>query len=514
MNKTYEPQAIEQTCSDLWNEKQFSKANAHGEGLPYCIMLPPPNVTGTLHMGHGFQQTLMDVMIRTARMQGRNTLWQGGTDHAGIATQMVVERQLALKGQTRYDLGREPFLEKVWEWSDTSGKIIKGQIKRLGASIDWSRERFSMDEGLCEATNETFIRLYNEGLIYRGQRLVNWDPALKTAVSDLEVVTEPEDGHLWHLRYPLSDGSGELIVCTTRPETMLGDVAVAVNPSDARYQSFIGKKIKLPLCDREIPIIADDYVSVDFGSGCVKITPAHDFNDNQMAARHDLPLINIFTLDAHLNDNVPEKYRGLPRFKAREIIVEELKNLGLLANIEKYRVNIPRGDRTHEVIEPMLTDQWFMKMDALAKPAMEAVQTGKIQFVPKNWEKTYLQWLENIQDWCISRQLWWGHRIPVWYDEQNNHYVGHNEADVRTRHNVPADVILKQDEDVLDTWFSSALWPFATLGWPKNTDELRTFYPTDVLVTGFDIMFFWVARMVMMGIHLTGEVPFHTVYIT
>lgn len=514
MDKTYQPSALEQKWSDFWQEKHFSVAQTHAERLPYCIMLPPPNVTGTLHMGHGFQQTLMDVMIRTQRMLGRNTLWQGGTDHAGIATQMVVERQLAEKGQTRYDLGREKFLERVWEWSENSGKIIKGQIRRMGASIDWSRERFSMDEGLSTATNEEFIRLYNEGLIYRGQRLVNWDPALKTAVSDLEVITEPEPGSLWHLRYPLADGSGDLIVCTTRPETMLGDVAVAVNPSDHRYQHLIGQKIRLPLTGREIPIIADDYVSAEFGSGCVKITPAHDFNDYEMGQRHQLPMINIFTLDAHLNDHVPQKYRGLERFEARKAVLKDLEDLGLLAKIEDYTVNIPRGDRSNVVIEPLLTDQWFMKMSPLAKPAIAAVTSGKIKFVPKNWEKTYLQWLENIQDWCISRQLWWGHRIPVWYDENNNDYVGQNEQDVRERNKLGPEIKLRQDEDVLDTWFSSALWPFATLGWPKNTEELQTFYPTDVLVTGFDIIFFWVARMVMLGLHLVGDIPFHTVYIT
>lgn len=514
MDKTYQPSTLEQKWSDFWQEKQYSQAQLKADGRPYCIMLPPPNVTGTLHMGHGFQQTLMDVMIRTQRMMGRNTLWQGGTDHAGIATQMVVERQLAEQGKTRYELGREAFLERVWAWSETSGKIIKGQIRRLGASIDWSRERFSMDEGLCTATNEEFIRLYEEGLIYRGQRLVNWDPALKTAVSDLEVLTEPEMGSLWHLRYPLANGQGELIVCTTRPETMLGDVAVAVNPKDTRYQHFIGQKIRLPLTDREIPIIADDYVSMEFGSGCVKITPAHDFNDYEMGQRHKLPMINIFTPEAHLNQNVPEKYQGLERFEARKAVLADLNALGFLAKTEAYTVNIPRGDRSGVVIEPLLTDQWFMKMQPLAKPAIEALSSGKIKFVPKNWEKTYLQWLENIQDWCISRQLWWGHRIPVWYDEHNNPYVGQNEADARARHQLPLDLKLRQDEDVLDTWFSSALWPFATLGWPKNTEELSLFYPTDVLVTGFDIIFFWVARMVMLGLHLVGDIPFRTVYIT
>ncbi len=512
MDKVYQPQQIESHWAKLWEKRGFMKPS--GDGHSYCIMLPPPNVTGRLHMGHGFQHTLIDALIRQHRMRKFNTLWQGGTDHAGIATQMVVERRLAQENISRHDLGREQFVAKVWDWKEESGSTITGQIRRLGASIDWSRERFSMDKGISYATREAFIRLFEEGLIYRGKRLVNWDPHLQSAISDLEVSTETEKGHLWYMQYPLSDGSGQLTVATTRPETMLGDTAVAVHPDDERYQSFIGKTVRLPLADRDIPVIADDAVDKEFGTGCVKITPAHDFNDYEMGKRHDLPMMNILTLDAHLNASVPNKYRGLSTYEARKIIVADLENLNLIEKIEPHDLNVPRGERSGAVIEPMLTDQWFMKMKALAEPAMAAVTKGDIQLVPGNWAKTYLQWLENIQDWCISRQLWWGHRIPVWYDDAENCYVGHDEADARQRNQLGDDVVLRRDADVLDTWFSASLWPFASLGWPQQTPEFETFYPTDVLVTGFDIIFFWVARMVMMGLKLTGNIPFHTVYIT
>lgn len=512
MEKTYHPQSIESHWTTFWEQHGFSQASNAGE--PYCIMLPPPNVTGTLHMGHGFQHTLMDALIRRARMQGHKTLWQAGTDHAGIATQMVVERQLAQQGIDRLDLGREDFIEKVWEWREKSGKTITQQIRRMGASIDWSRERFSMDKDISHATYAAFIKLYESGLIYRGKRLVNWDPVLKTAISDLEVNTETKTGQLWHIRYPLASGQGYIVVATTRPETMLGDTAVAVHPEDERYQALIGKAIKLPLTEREIPIIADDQVEREFGTGCVKITPAHDFNDYQLGERHYLPMINIFTPDAKLNENTPKIYQGLSREDAREKIVEDLKTAGLIDKIEPHQLNIPVGDRSNAIIEPMLTDQWYVKATELTKPAIAAVETGKIQFVPETWNKTYLQWLYNIQDWCISRQLWWGHRIPVWYDQAGNHYVGFDESDARARYELHDDVVLTQDSDVLDTWFSAALWPFSSLGWPEQTKDLKTFYPTTVLVTGFDIIFFWVARMVMMGIKLAGDVPFKTVYIT
>lgn len=512
MEKTYNPTTIEAHWSDHWETHPYNQPS--GKGPSYCIMLPPPNVTGTLHMGHGFQQTLMDALIRKHRMQGFNTLWQGGTDHAGIATQMVVERQLAQQNLSRHDLGREAFIEKVWEWRERSGSTITNQIRRLGASIDWSREHFSMDEACSHATREAFIQWYKKGYIYRGKRLVNWDPALQTAISDLEVTTETENGHLWHLRYPLSDGSGHLVVATTRPETMLGDTAVAVHPDDERYQHLIGKTIRLPLCDRDIPIIADDEVERDFGTGCVKITPAHDFNDYAMGQRHDLPLINIMNLDGHINDEAPQAYRGLERFAARKAVVKDFEQLDLLEKIEPHQLNVPRGDRSGVVIEPLLTDQWYVKVDDLAKAAVAAVENGHLKFVPENWTKTYLQWLNNIQDWCISRQLWWGHRIPVWYDDAGNYYVGHNETDVRAENNIADDVALTRDEDVLDTWFTAALYPFQTLGWPEPTDTLETFYPTSVLVTGFDIIFFWVARMVMAGIDFMSKTPFETVYIT
>ncbi len=511
MEKTYSPKTIESHWSDYWEKQHLAKPR--GNGAPYCIMLPPPNVTGTLHMGHGFQQTLMDALIRHQRMLGAKTLWQGGTDHAGIATQMVVEQQLSKENISRHDLGRERFVERVWRWRDQYGNKIVNQMRRLGVSIDWSCERFSMDETVSRATSEAFIRLYEEGLIYRGKRLVNWDPILHTAISDLEVETEESQGHLWHIRYPLSDGSSSVTVATTRPETMLGDVAVAVHPDDERYQHLIGKAVQLPLADRTIPIIADEHVDKEFGTGCVKITPAHDFNDYEMGHRHQLPMITIMNFDAHLNDSVPEAYRGLDRFDARKKIVADLEQHGFLEKTEDHTLSIPRGERSGAIVEPMLTDQWFVKMETLAKPAIDVVNSGELNFIPKKWHKTYLQWLENIQDWCISRQLWWGHRIPVWYDKQNNIYVGRSETDIRQKHKLDPTVALKRDSDVLDTWFSASLWPFATLGWPEKSDALKTFYPTQTLVTGFDIIFFWVARMVMMGLKLTGKIPFKEVYI-
>ena len=512
MDKTFEPQSIEQQCYKSWEEAGLFKAS--GSGDPYCILLPPPNVTGSLHMGHGFQQTIMDALTRYHRMKGDNTLWQVGTDHAGIATQMVVERQLNAEGKTRHDLGREDFIKKVWEWKEHSGGTITGQMRRLGTSPDWSREVFTMDEDLSKAVTEVFVKLHEEGLIYRGKRLVNWDPVLHTAVSDLEVLNEEEDGHMWHMRYPLADGSGELVVATTRPETMLGDTAVAVHPDDERYQGFIGKEIKLPITGRLIPVIADDYVDQEFGTGCVKITPAHDFNDYDMGKRHNLPMINILTDDAKINDEAPEAYRGLDRFDARKQIVTDLDEQGALVKIEPHKLKVPRGDRTGAVIEPYLTDQWYVAVESLAKPAIEAVESGEIRFVPENWNKTYYQWMHNIQDWCISRQLWWGHRIPAWYDENGNVFVGRTEEEVREKHGLGSDVTLSQDDDVLDTWFSSALWPFATMGWPEETPDLETFVPSSVLVTGFDIIFFWVARMIMMTKKFTGKIPFKDIYIT
>ncbi|PHS50745.1 MAG: valine--tRNA ligase, partial [Alteromonas sp.] len=512
MDKTFEPQSIEQQCYEKWENSGLFKAS--GSGDPYCILLPPPNVTGSLHMGHGFQQTIMDALTRYRRMKGDNTLWQVGTDHAGIATQMVVERQLNAEGKTRHDLGREDFIKKVWEWKEHSGGTITGQMRRLGTSPDWSREVFTMDDKLSDAVTETFVKLHEEGLIYRGKRLVNWDPVLHTAVSDLEVLNEEEDGHMWHMRYPLADGSGELVVATTRPETMLGDTAVAVHPDDERYQAYIGKDIELPITGRLIPVIADDYVDQEFGTGCVKITPAHDFNDYDMGKRHSLPMINILTDDAKINDESPEAYRGLDRFDARKQIVADLDAQGALVKIEPHKLKVPRGDRTGAVIEPYLTDQWYVAVESLAKPAIEAVESGEIRFVPENWNKTYYQWMHNIQDWCISRQLWWGHRIPAWYDDNGNIYVGRTEAEVRAKNSLSDDIALRQDDDVLDTWFSSALWPFATMGWPEKTPELETFLPSSVLVTGFDIIFFWVARMIMMTKKFTGQIPFKDIYIT
>ncbi|WFE68566.1 valine--tRNA ligase [Thiomicrospira sp. R3] len=512
MDKHFDPNMIETKWYQTWENAGYFAPNAESNQAPYCIMIPPPNVTGSLHMGHAFQDTIMDTLIRLNRMQGKPTLWQPGTDHAGIATQMVVERQLAAKGLSRHDLGRDKFIDKIWQWKVESGGTITQQLRRLGASPDWSRERFTMDDGLSNAVKEVFVRLHEEGLIYRGKRLVNWDPVLHTAVSDLEVVSEEEQGNMWQMRYPLTDGSGYLVVATTRPETMLGDQAVAVHPEDERYQALIGKTITLPLVGREIPIIADDYVDPEFGTGCVKITPAHDFNDYEIGKRHNLPMLNIFTQDAAINHEAPEKYQGLDRYEARKQIVADLEALGLMEKIEPHKLMVPRGDRTHAVIEPMLTDQWYVAVQELAKPAIDAVKNGDIAFVPKNWENTYFEWMNNIQDWCISRQIWWGHRIPAWYDDHGDVYVGRDEAEVRAKHNL-GDRPLKQDDDVLDTWFSSALWTFSTLGWPEQTPELKQFHPTSVLVTGFDIIFFWVARMIMMSLKFTGDVPFKQVYV-
>jgi valyl-tRNA synthetase len=511
MHKSYQPQDIEQRIYARWEEHGYFAPR--GDGEPFCIMIPPPNVTGTLHMGHAFQDTIMDALTRYKRMLGYRTLWQPGMDHAGIATQMVVERLLNGEGTSRRDLGREKFVERVWEWKEQSGGQIARQLRRMGVSVDWSRDRFTMDEGLSEAVTEVFVQLFEEGLIYRGKRLVNWDPVLHTALSDLEVLSADEDGQLWHFRYPLASGKGYVVVATTRPETMLGDSAVAVHPDDARFAALVGQELVLPIVGRHIPVIADDYVDPEFGSGCVKITPAHDFNDYELGKRHDLPLYNIFTDDAALNDEVPEPYRGMDRFKARKAIVAEFKSLGLLDKIEDYVVKTPRGDRSGAIVEPYLTDQWYVSIRPLAEPAIEAVETGRIRFVPDNWSRTYFDWMYNIQDWCISRQLWWGHRIPAWYDEAGNIYVGRDEADARSRNKLDAKLPLRQDDDVLDTWFSSALWPFSTLGWPERTDALDEFYPGSVLVTGFDIIFFWVARMIMMGLKFMGDVPFREVYI-
>jgi valyl-tRNA synthetase len=512
MEKTYAPQDIERRIYERWETHGWFAPR--GTGAPYCIMIPPPNVTGTLHMGHAFQHTLMDALTRFHRMRGQDTLWQPGTDHAGIATQMVVERQLNAEGLRRTDLSRAAFLERVWKWKEQSGGTIAGQMRRLGDSVDWSRDRFTMDPGLSGAVTEVFVRLHAKGLIYRGKRLVNWDPVLLTALSDLEVQAQEEDGHLWHLRYPLVGESGHLVVATTRPETLLGDAAVAVHPDDPRYQGLIGKQVRLPLAERLIPVIADSYVDPAFGSGCVKITPAHDFNDYEIGQRHQLPQINIFTPRAALNDAVPERFRGLDRFAARKRVVAELDAAGLLERTEKHRLIVPRGDRSGAVLEPYLTDQWYVKIAPLAAAAIAAVEQGRTRFVPESWARTYFEWMRNIRDWCISRQLWWGHRIPAWYDPDDNIYVGRSEAEVRVRHQLAAGIVLRQDEDVLDTWFSSALWPFSTLGWPEATPALAKFYPGSVLVTGFDIIFFWVARMLMMGLEFMGEVPFRDVYIT
>jgi valyl-tRNA synthetase len=510
MDKDFLPSAIESRIYAAWEAGGYFAPR--GEGPSYSIVIPPPNVTGTLHMGHAFQDTIMDALIRYQRMRGRDTLWQPGTDHAGIATQMVVERQLNAAGQSRIELGREAFTERIWEWRQKSGGIIAGQMRRLGASVDWQRDKFTMDPALSRAVTEVFVRLSQEGLIYRGKRLVNWDPVLKTALSDLEVVAGEEAGSLWHLRYPLVGGEGSLVVATTRPETLFGDSAVAVHPDDERYRHLIGRRLHLPLTTRDIPIIGDAYVDPAFGSGCVKITPAHDFNDYEMGLRHNLAVINIMTPAAALNETVPAAYRGLDRFAARAAVVAELTAQGRVERIELHRHMVPRGDRSQAILEPLLTDQWFVDIKPLAAPALRAVQDGHIRFVPEHWTGVYYGWLRNIKDWCISRQLWWGHRIPAWYDADGRCYVARDEAEARRVHGLPAAMALRQDEDVLDTWFSSALWPFSTQGWPDDTAALRRYYPTSVLVTGFDIIFFWVARMIMMGLKFTGEVPFREVY--
>ena len=544
MEKTYNPKSIEQALYQNWEEQGYFKPHGDESQGNYCIMIPPPNVTGSLHMGHAFQDTIMDTLTRYQRMKGKNTLWQVGTDHAGIATQMLVERKLeAEEGKTRHDLGRDAFIDKVWDWKAQSGGTITKQLRRMGASVDWDRERFTMDEGLSKAVQEVFVRLYDDELIYRGKRLVNWDPKLHTAISDLEVENKEKQGHMWHFRYPLAqgaltaDGKDYLEVATTRPETMLGDSAVAVHPDDERYQSLIGKFILLPIVNRLIPIVADDYVDMEFGTGCVKITPAHDFNDYEVGKRHALPMYNIFTLDASVRAMVevintdgtpnkdidmplPERYVGLDRFKARDAIVAEFDSLGLLEKVAPHGLKVPYGDRSGVVIEPLLTDQWYVAVESMAKTAIEAVETGEIKFVPQQYENMYFSWMRDINDWCISRQLWWGHRIPAWYDENGKVYVGRNEAEVRAKHKLADSTVLRQDDDVLDTWFSSALWTFSTLGWPDNLEDLKTFHPTDVLVTGFDIIFFWVARMIMMTMHFIKDengkpqVPFKTVYVT
>lgn len=512
MDKTYSPQSIEPHWYKIWESSGYFKPQGHGQ--PYCIMLPPPNVTGSLHMGHGFQHTLMDALTRYHRMCGRKTLWQPGTDHAGISTQLVVENRLLQQGIARKDLSREAFLERVWEWKQESGHQITHQMRELGTSPDWTKERFTMDEGLSFAVQRVFIQLYDEGLIYRGNRLVNWDTKLGTAVSDLEVVSEEEDGYLWHIRYPFVEGKDSLVIATTRPETMLGDVAIAVHPTDPRYQAFIGKHVHLPLCDRTIPVIADEHVDPDFGTGCVKVTPAHDFNDYQIGKRHDLPMITVFTKKGTINKQGPVPYQGMQILKAREQILEDLKEQQYLIKSEPHRLKVPRGEKSNTIIEPLLTDQWYVKVAPLADAAKNAVHQGEVKFVPETWTKTYFQWMDNIEDWCISRQLWWGHRIPAWYDNQGRVFVGYNEQDVRFKYRLTEDMPLKQDDDVLDTWFSSALWPFSTLGWPEQTQALKEFYPSSVLVTGFDIIFFWVARMIMMGLKFMGRVPFKEVLIT
>ncbi|WP_026913459.1 valine--tRNA ligase [Perlucidibaca piscinae] len=542
MDSTFNPADIERRWAERWEAEGCFKPS--GTGTPYCIMIPPPNVTGSLHMGHGFNNAIMDALVRFHRMRGHNTLWQPGTDHAGIATQMVVERQLAASGVSRHDLGRDKFLDKVWEWKEQSGGTITRQIRRLGSSVDWSRERFTMDEGLSRAVQEAFVRLHADGLIYRGKRLVNWDPKLHTAISDLEVLSEEKTGSMWHFRYPLADsaagaggeaGRDYLVVATTRPETMLGDTAVAVNPDDERYTHLIGKMIRLPVTGRLIPVIADSYVDKEFGTGCVKITPAHDFNDYEVGKRHDLPLINVLDRDAAIlatfevmaggsfaplpAETCPAAYAGLDRFAARKAVVAQAEAEGWLEEIKPHALKVPTGDRSGVVVEPWLTDQWYVKAAVLAKPALEAVEDGRIRFVPEQYQNMYYAWMRDIQDWCISRQLWWGHRIPAWYDNAGKVYVGHSEAEVRAQQGLGAEVALRQDDDVLDTWFSSALWTFSTLGWPDETPELKTFHPTDVLVTGFDIIFFWVARMIMMTMHFmknedgSPQIPFRTVYV-
>ncbi|PSU68671.1 valine--tRNA ligase [Photobacterium phosphoreum] len=544
MEKTYNPQSIEQALYQRWEEAGYFKPHGDTSKDAYSIMIPPPNVTGSLHMGHAFQDTIMDTLIRCERMKGKNTLWQVGTDHAGIATQMVVERKIAAEeGKTKHDYGRDAFIDKIWEWKNESGGTITKQLRRLGASVDWDRERFTMDDGLSNAVQEVFVRLYQEDLLYRGKRLVNWDPKLHTAISDIEVENKDVKGYMWHFRYPLADGiktadgKDYIVVATTRPETMLGDTGVAVNPEDPRYKDLIGKEIILPIVGRRIPILGDEHADMDKGTGCVKITPAHDFNDYEVGKRHSLPMINILTFNADIRDaaevfttngeesdvystEIPAKYQGMERFAARKAIVAEFDELGLLEEIKDHDLTIPYGDRGGVVIEPMLTAQWYVRAAPLAEPAIQAVENGDIQFVPKQYENMYFSWMRDIQDWCISRQLWWGHRIPAWYDNDGNVYVGRNEDEVREKYNLAPVVVLNQDNDVLDTWFSSALWTFGTQGWPENTPDLKTFHPSDVLVTGFDIIFFWVARMIMMTMHFCKDedgkpqVPFKTVYVT
>lgn len=544
MEKTYNPTSIEQSLYQTWEEKGYFKPHGDTSKDAYSIMIPPPNVTGSLHMGHAFQDTIMDTLIRCERMKGKNTLWQVGTDHAGIATQMVVERKIAAQeGKTKHDYGRDAFIDKIWEWKEESGGTITKQLRRLGASVDWERERFTMDDGLSAATQEVFVRLYEEDLIYRGKRLVNWDPKLHTAISDLEVENKDKNGHMWHFRYPLADGAKTaegkdyIIVATTRPETMLGDTGVAVNPEDPRYNNLIGKEIILPIVNRRIPILGDEHADMEKGTGCVKITPAHDFNDYEVGKRHALPMINIFTFNGDILDSaevfdtngekndaysseLPEKYHGMERFAARKAVVAELDELGLLDEVKDHQLTVPYGDRGGVVIEPMLTDQWYVRAAPLAETATKAVEDGEIQFVPKQYENMYFSWMRDIQDWCISRQLWWGHRIPAWYDNEGKVYVGRTEQEVREKHNLAPVVVLRQDDDVLDTWFSSALWTFSTQGWPTETQDMKVFHPSDVLVTGFDIIFFWVARMIMMTMHFIKDengkpqVPFKTVYVT
>ena len=514
MDKHYKPSIIENKWYSIWEQRGYFKATNHSNAASFSIVIPPPNITGRLHMGHGFQYTLMDVLTRYHRMQGDNTLWQVGTDHAGISTQMVVERALAAENISRHDLGREKFEQHIWNWKAEFGGHITTQMRRLGNSTDWQRERFTMDEGLSAAVKKVFIELYQQGLIYRGKRLVNWDPVLLTAISDVEVLNEERDGSLWHLRYPIQNSDEYIVVATTRPETMLGDTAVAVHPEDPRYQHLIGQQIALPLTDRIIPIIADDYVDQTFGSGCVKITPAHDFNDYAIGQRHHLEMINILTPDAQLNENTPTCYQKMDRFVAREQIIADLQAAGLVEKIEAHKLKVPIGERGGAIIEPYLTDQWYVDIKPLAKPAIEAVENGRIRFIPDNWKNTYFQWMNNIQDWCISRQLWWGHRIPAWYDNDGNVYVAANEAEAHRHYQLAADIQLTQETDVLDTWFSAALWPFSTLGWPQQTPQLTQFYPTSVLMTGFDIIFFWVARMIMFGLKFTDNIPFRDIYIT
>ena len=516
MDKTYDPSEIEPRWYQTWESAGDFAAQLNEDRAAYCIVIPPPNVTGSLHMGHAFQHTIMDALTRYHRMRGDNTLWQPGTDHAGIATQMVVERQLDGEGLSRHDLGRQAFIDRVWQWKEESGGLISDQLRRLGASCDWQRERFTMDEGLSEAVRKVFVELYKQDLIYKDKRLVNWDPKLHTAISDLEVEPREVDGKLWHLKYPIEGEAGRfIVVATTRPETMLGDSAVAVHPDDERYADLIGAHAVLPLVGRRLPIVADLHADPEQGSGAVKITPAHDFNDFEVGRRHDLDLINIFDRDACLNDAVPEPYQGLERYAGRQKVLADLEAEGLIAEIEEQRHVVPYGDRSGVAIEPWLTDQWYVDAATLAKPAIEAVEQGKTRFVPVQWENTYYEWMRNIQPWCISRQLWWGHQIPAWYGPDDEIFVERTEAEAlaAAEKHYGKSVELRRDEDVLDTWFSSALWPFSTLGWPEETPELARYYPTDVLVTGFDIIFFWVARMMMMGIHFMAEVPFHTVYI-